>query len=263
MAMKEFKIPAIILPTDEEMKLSALKWWADNKHIDMRSWNTILKDNSFPFYTFDIPQHIMDSIVEYEEPKNRVGAYKLTDDYFAPILKEIGLYDRYFMKLCTRSPKDALYDESNYGKPSALSGTSGIVDTTRSSMRTFDDMCLLRYIPEYAYIVFRPYIDFHPSTEWRVFIYNGSIFGISQYYYEATFDNYTDDHIHRVRNLIRDFHHKVMLHNMPLESYIFDVVCDGKNVTLLEVNPWGTSDPCLFRDYKSWDGSIKYNPINP
>lgn len=258
--LMDFKIPKPILPTDEEMREAALEWKKKDEYINMPSWSEKLRQFSYPFYAFPLSKKIMDCIVEYENPKNKELAYELVESEFAEKLKKLGLYDKHFMKLISRSPKDYTYDENNFGKPTPMSGTRGIVDSTRSSMRTFDDMCLLRYIPEYAQIIFRPYVDFHPSTEWRVFVYGKTIMGISQYYYDANF-KYTKNHISVVDALIRKFAERCIYPNPPIDTYVFDVVCDGRETTLLEINPWGLSDPCLFKDYKSWDGTLRYNKL--
>ena len=46
---------------------------------------------------------------------------------------------------------------------------------------------------------------------------------------------------------------------MDLDNFVVDVVIEDDKITILEMNPFGLSDPCLFYSYDKLDGSIKYN----
>ena len=113
---------------------------------------------------------------------------------------------------------------------------------------------------EQSAIVVRPYIDFHPSEEWRVFIKDKKVVGITQYYFGSFFPQLTEEVVKSVDNEIRCFIEDIVLKNVELDNYVVDMVigADDRPTVLLEMNPYGLSDPCLFVDYQSFDGSIKW-----
>jgi hypothetical protein len=182
---------------------------------------------------------------------------------------------RFFCKLISRSPKDFLYDEDNKGKPKPLTSIRELVTSLFASMRCFEDLCMLVRLPDVVGITIRPYIDFNPMDEWRVLVDKGEIRGISQYYYEEPWDNHIE--LEFVEQVITSFIKNRVVPYMPVDSFIADVILspmknweppwdskwDGNvlthKITLLETNPWGLSDPCLFVSYGNLDGTLKVN----
>jgi hypothetical protein len=177
----------------------------------------------------------------------------MLSDLIRPALKEMNCENKFFLKLITRSPKDHLADDDNFGKPRALNFTNDALCAILSSMRCSEDLVLLKHLDSNS-IILRPYIDFHPSLEYRVFIDGKKIAGISQYYYGVKFDNIGDH-----EKDIREFVNSIVIPNVKLGSFVADVVVDNGKAILLEMNPWGLSDPCLFGSYNNMDGSYKVN----
>ncbi len=116
---------------------------------------------------------------------------------------------------------------------------------------------MLKYTDK-ASLVVRPFIPFEAWQEWRVFVKDNKIVGISQYYYLSTFEKLTPIYVKQVQKSITDFIDTIVIPNMAIPNYIADVVVDGTDVKLLETNPWGLSDPCLFGSYENFNGDLAW-----
>ena len=259
--MTDFKkiFESIKIPTEEEMIESASHWWELHKEINFNDWNDTLLKHSFPLYIIKIPKDLFSQTIELLDGHTEETFNKVVKEY--ELLLGDKVSNSFFAKLITRSPKDFLYDENNFGKPLPLTSVYEMLHAFTSSMRTFDDMCLLRYL-DVPQLVIRPYINFHPQDEYRVFINQKKIVGISQYYYSETFPLLSDPKIAILdESTIRKFVNEIVIPNFKIDNYIADIVIgtDGRETVILEANPWGISDPCLFVDYQSFDDSFRYN----
>lgn len=226
----------ITFPTEEELKVSAKKWFEPLKNIGLNKWNSILIDNSFPFEIYPIKENIIDILISD-------GNANLDEaiEYFNSIIGKSKFESPYFIKLISRSPKDYLYDNM------ALSAGKDIASALSSSMRTFEDLCRFKYLPEESFLVLRPFIKLKRKYEFRVFVYENKINGISQYYYENSF-NYSKEELVKIEKDIRDFTNDILIPNCEEDTFVVDLYCD-KNVKLIEINPYYLSDPCLFYSY--------------
>ena len=98
-----------------------------------------------------------------------------------------------------------------------------------------------------AILVIRKWANLNPSMEFRLFIVNNSLIGISQRdittYYEFLYDDKGD-----IQDLLYDFFHDHIDANFPLQSYCIDVYIDKKKrVWIVDFNPFGNpTDALLF-----------------
>lgn len=241
------------MPSEDRLAEAARKWWDMLEPHCFHKWNDALMAVTYPVIMVTVsPRMVMDLLKSAE--KSDPASLKIQSDMAAMIdaaLDGTGLENRFFAKLCSRSPKDYLSDG---GKPRPLVDGADCVDALLSSMRCFEDMFDLRHI-DGAYIVLRPYVDFEPWQEWRVFVKDGQIAGISQYYYLENFPELQGDFSPIGRD-ITSFMEGTVITNFPLKDFVADVIMEEKPV-LLEINPFGLSDPCLFRDYSALDGSMR------
>lgn len=250
-----FKIPKPVVPSTEEMQCIAVEWWRKHEHINMLEWNDVLVANTFPFECVKVPKELTEQTIGMTK---RIDINYLVNGYeplLIPALEKLGCSKNFFIKTVSRSPKDFLYKDDT-SKPNSLSSVEDAVMAISGSLRCFEDICMLYYIDKY-YLIVRPYIDFSPRDEWRVFVKDGEVIGITQYYYAANFE-YTSLELSMIESNIKSFMHKIVIPNVGTDTYVADIVLH-ETPTLLELNPYGLSDPCLYVDYKSFDGKIKAN----
>lgn len=250
------KIPIPAIPTDEEMERIAKKWWLYHFGVNFLDWNEALNSHTIPYRVVKIPKKLVAETFQMEN-NEKVNYEKIVREYtalLAPALVEMGCEGNFFIKTISRSPKDYLSDG---GKPIALTSVYEAIWAITSSMRCLDDGVLL-YALDKFYLVVRPYVDFKERDEWRVYVEDGKIVGISQYYYTTPF-GYSQEELAATEKSIRDFMRDIVLPNVSIPSYVADIVFNPKPL-LLELNPFGLSDPCLFGSYNSLDGSMKHSP---
>lgn len=260
--MKKFKIPEPILPTESEMKSIANNWWQHHVGVNFGDWNEALRKNSFEYRICSISRELIEETIAIFDNGSK-GIDALIEKYeiiIRPVLKELKCEDFFFFKLISRSPKDSLADFNNHGKPKSLDSISGAVHAMLNSMRCFEDLVLLRYLDNSS-IIIRPYIEFEPYEEWRVYIKDKKIVGVSQYYYQSEFPELTTEAVISTDIEIRKMINNIVIPNMTLSDYIADIIVgrDGRPTVVLETNPYGLSDPCLFGNYNSFDGTTIWN----
>lgn len=244
----DFKIPHPKIPTRLELLPIERVWYSKLKGVKFGDWNKTLRDNSYPIFQFKLDWRKIRFLLADGKYDNKQFDF-LAEEIDAHLNKQ-GWRGNFFIKLESRSPKDYLYDDENFGKPRPLKTAKDALYALALSMRTFEDLCSFKTLHKFQ-IIIRPYISFHPKNEWRCFIKGRKLVGISQYYYAEVFDGLNS-------NGIADFINDIVIPNMTVDSYIADVVNEEKPI-LLETNPWGFSDPCLFKDYCHFDGSILIN----
>lgn len=180
----------------------------------------------------------------------------ITDENLTPPTKVDGIIRHpFFVKLISRSPKDYLADEEGSGRPKPMYMVEDIINALVGSMRTMDDIGLLHHIPEHFALVYRPYLNWPDHQEWRVFVKGNRIMAITQYYHRVNFPKLTVDYVNWLKPRIYQFVQDNVIPYIPTSDFVADVVDGyGHDIKLLETNPYGLSDPCLFCSYKSIDG---------
>lgn len=246
---------SIRIPTDEEMKASAHRWWGVLKWVSFAAWNKDLQLASLPFAYVKVGNGILEMFYHLHDGKCTFEELtRACTPAFNDGIKMCGT--PFFIKTLTRSPKDAIADFNNHGKPKPLHTVKDAVNALADSERFLDDVCLLMHLNDFVYFVFRPFVEFAARDEWRVFVEDGKVTGISQYYYGSNFD-YTLTEISNTDATLKDFMNDIVTPNMQIKSFVSDVAFINGKPVLIETNPWGMSDPCLFKSYDKLDGSIK------
>lgn len=261
--MTKFSIPPPKVPTEKEMKAIAVNWWRHHEGINFADWNDTLRENTFPFKIIPLPKRLINDHIQAmdskrEKMKDVIKGYA---KLLRQPLKELNCKHHFFIKLITRSPKDFLADEKNHGKPKPLMNVKDAVIAMSNSMRFLEDIVLLKHLPT-ASIVVRPYINFDPSKEWRVYIQAKQIVGISQYYYQSIFPALDDSAVGAIKDEIKELIYSIVVPNIKLDDYVVDIVIGYdvlRKTTILEINPYWMSDPCLFERYNAFDRTIVWN----
>jgi hypothetical protein len=253
-----FKIIAPTPPTNDRMVEIATDWWKIHKGINFLEWNETLLQHTYPLNACKIPSDLVQKTLDIVDGK---GTLEELSNLYAPIIQpaltELNCEENFFIKLITRSPKDFLCD---FDSGFELDSIPAAVNAISGSMRCFEDLCMLKYI-DMAYLIVRPFIPFEEWQEWRVFVKDGKITGISQYYYMTNY-YFSDEKVKEIETEIRNFMASVVIPNMSLPTFVADIIVKGdyddRDTVILETNPYGLSDPCIFGDYESLDGSFQY-----
>lgn len=96
-------------------------------------------------------------------------------------------------------------------------------------------------------LILRKWFDINPALEFRVFIRDGEICGISQR--DLNYYNYLEPLQDTFTTLIEDFVHDVVLPKFELSCFVLDVYLPRPFVQcwIIDINPWSrTTDPLLF-----------------
>jgi hypothetical protein len=172
-----------------------------------------------------------------------------------------------FIRLGSRSPKDSSYGHLHGFK--ATTGKDALSLLVGDSERVFDDLCEAinhDYIP---HIWIRQWIDIPKWSEFRCFMQDHKITGISQYYYRDGAFNEIIQNADTIKWAIEQFFPEFS-QSCHLDSVVFDVFLKKRpygdmtawGVKLIEINPFfQLTDPCLFNWHKPEDfnGEFRYN----
>lgn len=238
-----FKIPDYKELTDDEKFVMSDKWFTPHKGINPMEWNDILKENTFPLHLLKLPKELAIDMVNGKDVSND---FCLILDAFLAVHN---LKDSFFIKLITRSPKDFL--DENF----EITDSRSAYKALSYSLRTSEDLAMLSNL-DMCWLVIRPFVEMERINEFRVMIYANNIAGISQYYYADDTIIQNPDNIDK---LIRDFVDNTITPNVPLNSFVVDIVFIKEKLYMIELNPFGLSDPCMFISYDKLDGSFKCN----
>ena len=170
-----------------------------------------------------------------------------------------------FVRLGSRSPKDAWLGHRTGFRCCADDGKDPLRFILDCSERMYEDLSTAIAENYEPHIFVRRWMEFDPQWEFRCFMRDRELVGISQYNYREHC-RFLDEK--SIRNRIEDFF-PGFRDACHLDSVVFDVVIippvGGVHTVLLEINPWfGWTDPCLFswKDGGDFDGTLRLAPPN-
>lgn len=171
-----------------------------------------------------------------------------------------------FVRLGSRSAKDCLY-ESN---PLVYTGKEALKRLCACSERIYEDLSMALNYNYNAYIWLREWQEIPEWAEFRCFMKDRKLVGISQYNYlngviYSEIAENKESLIHLILGFFDNF--KKVSH---LDNVIFDVFVKLRKIgnqnhweiKLLEINPYfELTDPCLFdwRRPEDFNGEFRYN----
>lgn len=148
-----------------------------------------------------------------------------------------------FIKLGSRSPKDSWLINKN---GMCCKDGKYAVALLFDSERIMDDLYIAEHNNYLPYIVLRKWINIDPWREFRCFVRDGELVGISQYFYQSYFPEIIENK-EDIEKVIKD-KVKAIRNLLPTDTVIVDFVYnDDKTTTIIEFNPYDIdTDPCLF-----------------
>lgn len=222
----------------EEIQKSKLSKYEQISFCNMDRWPADVWELTFgPNIIIPIPlEHFINAV----DGNNSNVLLKFAAD----LQKAMGSRE-WFVKLTSRSPKDVIDLPVTNCANQAL-------DWLLSSMRCVDDLYDLYNIQKPAFLVLRNPVKIEKKYEFRCFVKSGELKGVSQYFYNLDFDYHINE-IKIIEERIRTFFEKLK-NIFPYSDFVFDVYFEkyGEYIgspILIEINPYGLSDPCMFKSY--------------
>jgi hypothetical protein len=173
-------------------------------------------------------------------------------------------WDRHFIRLNSRSPKDAPWP---FEVPATCSAKEAI-GILACSERVLEDTCLFHFIPEHpAFICLREFIPgLRTDSEFRCFVKNGELIAVTHYDYHNPIPAPKDGG-KAIREHIEAWFLSTLRPRLHLQTVVFDVWLDWRGeLLLIELNPYGLSDPCWLGGYdavESFSGFVAFAPVQP
>jgi hypothetical protein len=253
----------------------SIEYWDSVRPSYIENWPPALYSLSIP--SIDVPLTVDDArrlgtnIIEYgeifcpESDYRREDIGDIREKVSAAVAK---LPAGAFIRLGSRSPKDSW--EGHKQGLKVLPGEDPLRFILDASERMSDDLLLAIYYDYPPHIFVRQWMDIPPWSEFRCFMQDRKLAGISQYNYlhGEVFPEITEkgSAIHWV---IQQFF-PLFQEASHLDSVVFDVWVKRRThgdrsvaweCKLLEINPFSEmTDPCLFSWKDGFDGSYRVNP---
>lgn len=243
------------MPTPEEHRAISLRWLSRIQPTLIDRWPQGLAALSIPtkMVKLDVPA-VWDALCTVQDGKGlSQPLYDLAEELDA----EIG-WERKFIRLNSRSPKDWPWP---FEIPATISGKEA-VHILLGSMRVMDDLMEFRWVPEQpAYVCLRDFMPgMRPHDEYRCFVKNGNLIAVTHYDYTKPWSG-PEDGGKDLRQRIDRWFRYTMRPVLHIDTVVFDLWVQRDSLMLIEINPYGLSDPCYFGDYASVESAdfwIKY-----
>lgn len=232
------KMITVSAPTEEQILKGVQKWEGYIKPLLIDQWSEELMSLSVPTTFLEFPIELAKDWFERE-----INNTKLEQDFAKTIDNHLNGEDKFY-RLNSRSPKDyAISLISNSGFQ--------ILRNISGSMRMLDDLSNFSRSVLKPYLCFRKVIDAQPNNEFRVFIKEGKLLGVSANR-GVNIPIAKELIVANIMSYLEDNYHV-----LPLDTIVVDLVFNysDNSIILLEVNPYGLSDPLLFNNYATLESS--------
>lgn len=245
-------IPEPRMPTLEEHRAVSLKWLKWNQPTLIDQWPADLAALSMPTKLVLVPDGLATELYDIHDGKVP-GPVMIA--FASQLDGEFG-WDRKFVRLNSRSPKDAVWP---FVAPITLSGKETLLMFAHS-MRVLDDLQEFSYLPEQAaYVCLRDVIhDLRPANEYRCFVKHSDLIAVTHYDTQNPVQPPVDGG-RDLRAHIERWFREVLKPVLHLETVVFDIFVrrDG-SILLIEINPYGSSDPCFFGTYSEVENARSF-----
>lgn len=258
---------------NERHAKSQFKYFEFVKPTYIENWPKALADLSIEQIdiplTIDEARALGSNIAEYGEAFGPVQSIKAIEHRVNEAVKQFP--NGAFIRLGSRSPKDSWRREPTMRVLSVdriTRDSSPLRFMLDCSERMSDDLRLAAQNDYAPHIFVRKWINLEKWQEFRCFVKDGELVGISQYYYDQFFPVISQE-ADSIEWAIKAWCDSYFVNASHLRDVVFDVVVSMRGsgairqwgVRLLEINPFfNMTDPCLFSWDKpnDFDGSFRY-----
>ncbi len=233
--MADFKIPLFREPTPAERKESGDLWYERVSHTFIDRWPESVAALSFP--TTFIP-------VDAAEMGDAFWGHPIDWKYAEALAARLDAamgWTPWFVRLNSRSPKDAAYPVA----PVTCSGKQAVAWIINSE-RCLDDTVCFGNAQQPMFICLRKVEWLSEDLEFRCFAKGGKLVGVTRYFYDKAAERTLDaDDLWNAAGRFYDAH--LAAHYPDIVFDLHDPLSDAPR--LIEINPYGLSDPCCFDGY--------------
>jgi hypothetical protein len=223
------------IPTDEEMYQSCRPRYEHVAPFMIDQWPQSVRDVSFKTELVPVDTQEARLLFDYQDP-----LWKETATRLATHLDTLMDWQMYFIRLNSRSPKDVI------GIPITCSGRQA-VDWIFRSMRCMDDVTVFHHAKAPMYIALRQPMAMHKDGEFRCFAVEGKMIAVSRYFYNDPVQFMPEPGV--ILEAADRFYKRHLQAFYP--TVVFDLYAPGQaHEILIELNPYGLSDPCGFGSYE-------------
>lgn len=248
-------------PAEDELRFASRSWLEPLKPCLFTHWPEPYKRVSFRTESLILTEEDQASLRMIFEDGDAMDAIAKTT-LPAKLTDCLARFpDGAFVKLESRSPKD------NYWGEGTRFRTCSWRDIVHGfySERILDDLARYQHLDvEPCRMLFREWQIIPRHEEFRCFIRGGRIAGISQYHYSAWDDGAgkqrplyfrkVASNSESYKRAILAFLAQSIIPNLLVENLVVDVWIGREGARLIETNPYGLSDPCLF-SYKELEAA--------
>ncbi|KAH7938251.1 hypothetical protein HPB49_021981 [Dermacentor silvarum] len=173
---------------------------------------------------------------EADDDSTEIPSFPELEEAVSAAIKRLG--GRVFPKLNWSSPKDATWIATN-------NSPCCIFKACTDWNKGMDTSNLFQYE-----LILRKWVEIDPSTEFRCFVKDSILIGISQRDYTHYYYHIEEQEANIVQDIMSFFHERIKS-KFVSSSYVFDVYRKRKDVVkLLDFNPFGTHTDSLLFDWE-------------
>ena len=249
--MDDFKNFMPRMPSEQELQESALQWEKVSGPCMLGNWPDDLAALSMPTQYVELPRN-----------NGALYEHRTFLDHARPIaakIDEIVGFDHVFFRLNSRSPKDSAWPMEI---PVSCSGKV-MMNVIATSERCLEDLGRMRYTITTPKICLREY---QPGMQWRgeyrVFIKDRNVLAVAEYANGRTpeLHQIDDDHDRWIRQAIDDYLASTVIPRLHLDTVVVDLWHrhwqKSSPFMLIEINPYGLSDPVGAQSYHAIERGI-------
>lgn len=233
-------IPGLFtMPTEAELEASAKEWLEPLAPCLYENWPQAIKDLSFRTEVVSLTKGEIEALLPTFDGWCDPHAIMAIEAKIDPAARS--LPDGFYPRLNSRSPKDSFQAD----EPDDFRCRTGakVIGLFSGSMRMLDDLARWRHV-DGCKILLREWHEIPKHQEWRCFICDGRIAGISQYFHDEVFPGLGEKR-EEIALKCAAFLHERVLPVLHLDTVVCDVWLREGSV-VIEINPYGLADPCLF-----------------
>lgn len=241
----------IRMPTPEEHRQTSLGWLNRIQNTLIDQWPADLMALSMPTKLVPFPEDLQQEfwgLYDGKAPGPTMNAKALE-------LDAIMGWDRKFVRLNSRSPKDGAWP---FAVPVTISGKEAL-SILAGSNRVIEDLVQFKYVPEQpVYICLRDFVPgMTPDREFRCFVKDGELIAVTHYDYQNAMKA-PEDGGAALRGLIDNYFNNKLKPVLHMDTVVFDLYIGSGEPMVIEINPYGLSDPCFFLSYEHVENARSY-----
>lgn len=247
------EIPDFALPTEEEMYAAGREWYDAASFSFLDRWPEALHALSFPSTRLDLSDADVSALLSLYDEHDPT---RLTD--IAARLDDLMQWENRFVRLNSRSPKD----QTHPAPPITCAGRQAAI-WIATSHRTFEDLLRLQSARAPASIWLRDWVYIEPSMELRCFVRDGRLCAATQYNIAEHSPTFQSEAGRKAVWSAADELANRVSAMLGRAEYVLDIFpCNDGEWRVVEINPYGSSDPILFKNYAAVEdeGGFRWVP---